>query len=239
MTLYSNNKDINAQGKSFSLYLKTFINVDILWNIIDKVVVFSDVYIFSGIIRNFLTGDVGIVRDLDIVISKRLPSHLFSVSDMRQFNIRRNQFGGLKLTKGKLNIDIWYIEDTWGIKVLGLRPTPYSLIKTVFFNFSSIVYDYKRRRFIYDQQFENFLKTKKMNIVFSQNPNIPLCVVNIKYYSDTYKFDLSANMKKWLAANYKRGTDYTTVQVAHFGEVLYANDEIEQYVIQQSNDRNI
>lgn len=121
---FSPNKDINVQGKSFNLYLKTFLNDDVVWGIIDKISKVSDVYIFSGIIRDFLTGDVGIVRDLDIVVSKRLPYQLFSIGEIRQFSVRRNQFGGLKLTKDALNIDIWYIEDTWGLKVLGLRPTP-------------------------------------------------------------------------------------------------------------------
>lgn len=234
-TKYSKNEDINAQGESFILYLKTFINDEVIWGIIDKVSTFSDVYIFSGVIRDFLTGDIGGVRDIDIVVSKRLPINFFSVGEIRKFRIYRNQFGGLKLKKGDLSIDIWYIEDTWGVRVLRMRATPYSLIRTAFFNFSAIVFDYRRKKFIYDNHFETFIKTRKLDIVFPQNPNIALCIINLVHYASTRLYSLSPKAQKWLLQHYKEGYDYETVQIKHFGKKIYNGSDIEKFVKQYSH----
>ncbi len=60
-----------------------------------------------------------------------------------------------------------------------IRKKPNDLLNSVFFNFTSIVYDYNSEKFIYDLNFLNFLQSRKIEIVNEENPDAELCFVNI------------------------------------------------------------
>ena len=99
-----------------------------------------------------------------------------------EVNYKRNSFKGIKIKdKNGLIIDAWILHDTWGIKNKGIKnPTPESLLQTVFFNFSAIAYDLRNRKFIYDNTFVDFLKTRIIDIVYEENSSLsfqffPLC----------------------------------------------------------------
>lgn len=105
-------RNINEQNMSFKYYLKDFMLTKDSWQLLLYISSQTDVYIFSGVIRNFLLGYV-YNRDLDIVVKNinrlKLPA---IYRDKIQF--KRNSFWGYKLKIGMLNIDAWDIEKTWG-----------------------------------------------------------------------------------------------------------------------------
>ena len=101
----------------------------------------ADVYIFSGLTRNYLMG-FREIRDLDLVVDCSCDLSELVQSLLPEDNIvKLNSFGGIKICINHLNIDIWSIEKTWGIIKRGIRPNIYGLLKTPFFNFSSIVFN--------------------------------------------------------------------------------------------------
>ena len=177
------NFDINSQARSFKLFLDRFILSPKVRNSIEKISKHSSVYIFSGIIRDFLTGVIDVVRDCDIVIN---PGQAFKipVSLLRKARYERNQFGGLKIMGDDMSLDVWFLENTWGIVKEGDIPEVDSLLKRTFFNFSSIVFDYTNEKFIYTEEFVVFLQTNTMEVVYPLNPNNELCIVNKFYFSD-------------------------------------------------------
>ena len=59
--------NISKQNRSFKIYLKGFLLDSDSWNLLTLISKQTNVYVFSGVIRNFLLGYLE-NRDLDIVI---------------------------------------------------------------------------------------------------------------------------------------------------------------------------
>ncbi len=219
---------IDGQARSFKAFIRSFLLNDNT-ELLDEIARQTKVYIFSGVIRNFFCG-IPQQRDLDIVIKNI--NQLKISTDINSFRLTQNSFGGWKVQLNNLIIDTWGLENTWGIKKDKLEPTPESLIKTSFFNFSSIAYDYNEERFIYDTDFLLFLITEMMDVVYTKNPNIPLCVINSLHYRMKFGYGLSANLCQWLVRNstYVSDSDYRRVQLKHFSSVIYNISEIEKFI---------
>ena len=180
----------------------------------------TKVYIFSGIIRNFLTNHTHNIRDIDIVVQD-FDNIKLKFKYWRKLFVERNSFGGYKITFNNLKIDVWSIKQTWGIRKKGVDAIPEELIKTAFFNFSGIVYDYNKRVFIYGSPFIEFYHTRIMDVVFWLNPNPTLCVLNTIYYATKYGYPLKYNLCVWLANHYSSDMDFDSVSIHHFGHILF------------------
>ena len=61
---------IHLQEKSFDLFIKDFVLDEEGWLALNNLTHNDHVYILSGIIRDFLTGDFDGVRDFDCVLLK-------------------------------------------------------------------------------------------------------------------------------------------------------------------------
>lgn len=219
---------ISMQNKSFKIYLRDFLLDNDSWNLLMLISKQTDVYIFSGVIRNFLLG-ISDNRDLDIVI-RDLDNISIPRLYLKNIFFERNSFGGYKLKVGMLKVDVWSIEKTWGIQNLRLKDTPNSLIRTAFFNFSSIVYDFNKSKFIFDHSFLEFYKTKAMDIKYGENPNIPLCIINTFYYSLKYSFPIKYKLCKWIVTNYDEDMNFEDIQSHHFKRILFTDYEIKNLI---------
>ena len=219
-------KKISAQEKSFKVYLEQFILDKDCIETLDFLSKQTDVYIFSGIIRNFLTGDALYNRDIDIVLGKLDKHNQVPVQFLKDSTYTKNSFGGFKIIHGNKEIDAWLLENTWGIRNKNEEPSAKSLINSAFFNFSAITYDYKNEIFIFDKDFAKFYQNREMDYVYGENPNIPLCIVNCLHYKDLYGFNISTHLKEWIIKNYTVFTDYEGPQIKHFKEVKYSNIKI-------------
>jgi hypothetical protein len=187
----------------------------------------TGVFIFSGIIRNYFLG-YGEARDVDIVLTDEVDiAQIF-----KNYEIKKNSFGGFKISVDNTTIDIWYLKNTWAIQ---REPTLFELEDripyTAFFNFSAIVYSFNEKKFIYSKDFIRFLRDKRMDVVYVPNANYDLCIVNTIYYSEKYKLKISDKLKKMVKGLHKRSRKrYAAVQKKHFGEVLYSDREIDKMI---------
>jgi len=182
----------------------------------------TDVYIFSGVIRNFLLGFKE-NRDMDVVVLDMDAVNVYA-EEIQRGDISRNSFGGYKVKVDGITIDIWALENTWGIVEKNMRRTPYSLARTAFFNFSSIVYDLNRKVFIFENDFCFFLRTNAMDVVFTENPNITLCILNTIYYAKKYKFPVAFDLCKWIISHYREDLPFDDVEKAHFNSKVVSED---------------
>lgn len=188
----------------------------------------TDVYIFSGVIRNYLLGEP-LSRDIDVVV-RNLQSLRLPLDDVCKYTISKNYFGGFKVKLNDLTIDIWDIENTWSlIRNPKLKATPNTLLKTAFFNFSAIVYDIKRRTFIFGNDFTKFYRNKEIDVVNEYNPNDALCIVNTMYYAIKLGSPIRYKLCKWIVEHYKADYQYEKVQISHFHSVLYSKEDIERF----------
>lgn len=226
---------IVAQEKAFYYFIKSFILDNESWEVLNILASKEKVYVLSGIIRDFLTGDFAGARDFDCVLVDGNIKNIEVIKFLKKTEHRVNSFGGIKIKHHQEIIDIWRLADTWGIKKQKLANSPLSLLDTVFFNFSAIVYDFNNRKFIFDDRFCLFLKTKTMDVVYTENPNIPLCLVNILYYHLKYGYHVSMGLARWIQQNYSKELKFEKVQKKHFGQILYGDDYIEDFFHQILN----
>lgn len=219
---------VEAQSKEFELELaRKYAKYGIINELEELSRSHQKVYIFSGIIRDFFLHSSRASRDIDIVISARTLDNI--MVDAAKV---MNQFGGAKINKNGLTIDMWCLSKTWGIRKKKISSTPESLIQTSFFNFSSILYDYRNHIFVVGDAFLEFMNKRMLDYVYEENPYPDLCVVNTLYYSQKLKCGISNRLKSWIMRHEKETLfhEYEEVQKKHFGRVLYDNKSIEEFI---------
>ena len=190
----------------------------------------TDIYLFSGIIRDyFLFKGAGIsVRDIDLVVE----SDVVLEKIIRGRGAKKNSFGGYKFIIDDIYIDIWAVEKTWGLKYY---PSLFStdlyinLLKTTFFTFSSILYNFNENKFIYDIDFKRFLRDKELRLILPNNPYPELCIVNTRYYSETRKLKLNKNLISYIR-KHKHISSFEYVQKKHFGKIIYTNHDMQVWM---------
>ncbi|MEX2411905.1 MAG: hypothetical protein WD607_11170 [Candidatus Paceibacterota bacterium] len=218
---------VKDQELSFYLYI-TEITPKELNEFIIKAIEKVDVYVFSGIIRNYFLNRHEL-RDLDFVVE--------DISRIRElienFEYRENSFGGFKINIGGMNVDLWETKNTWAFKYQ--NQIDYKLFRAIpntsFFNFSSVIYHLNKKEFIFNKDFLRFLKSKELEISYSPNPNYQLCLLNTIYYSEKYRLTIGRELKKFLI-EYSKSMDsnFSEVQIKHFGKVIYSESEIKDKI---------
>lgn len=223
----TNRRTIQSQSASFKLYVDNLLMHNSAKELIDYVAQQVPIYVFSGLIRNFLLGYLK-NRDIDFVLldTSRLK---LPYSMLRDIYIKKNKFGGYKLLADDLTIDVWDIERTWGIQEEKIRANVNSLIDTAFFNFSAIAYDYHKCKFVISDKFEKFYKTHVMEVVYERNPKKETCIVNALYYADKYEFIIGNSLRKWIVKYYNCDYDYKAAQESRFQKILYSDSLIKAF----------
>ena len=220
---------IRKKNSYFKEYLFSKLDVQVVL-LLEHLKSCTDVYIFSGIIRDFFLNKESI-RDLDLVLGDRIDLTFINRHYFPHIKITRNNFGGYKVVINNFRIDIWSIDSTWGIIKEEKSATRHSLINSAFFNFSTILYWLNREEFYCEDTFINFLNKKVIDVVYEYNPNIPLCIINSLYYKNRLSLPLSPNLKRWIKQNFSPDLDFDKIQLNHFGEIIYSQSEINDFLI--------
>ncbi|MEJ5089113.1 hypothetical protein GEO21_03600, partial [Sphingobacterium faecium] len=156
-------------SQQFLEYLKSGLDNEVLdfFNLLNDRL---DLLIFSGVIRDYFLEHSGPLRDLDLVVRNDFSELENILSSLHALNYAKNRFGGYKIKINELTIDIWDIKSTWALTEVRMNQSffiEYSLIESCFFNFSSIIFEMKNKKFIGSKYFSNFLKEKTLDIVLS------------------------------------------------------------------------
>jgi hypothetical protein len=190
----------------------------------------TSAYIFGGVIKDFFLGEKYNHRDIDIVVDQ--VSKEF-IKNINKFIVKRNQYGGLKLNIEGCSIDLWELEKTWAIVKEKTKKTDQKrkLPATSFFNITAITFSLKESKFILDKNFLEFLDFKKLDIVYEKNPFPELCIVKSYDFHKRYSLELSNALKDYIKKYYSsKKNKLETIQVKHFGKVIYPLSEIESFV---------
>lgn len=221
-------KYITDKEEGFCDYIVSMLDTDAR-TLLMAISMQTPVYVFSGVIRNYLLG-YNDVRDLDVVI-RNIGKIEIPLSIISKCKITKNSFGGYKINTGNLCIDAWDINNTWGIKKEKKRGNALSLIDSAFFNFSSIVFEYRRKKFIYKESFLRFMENHTMEVVYKENPNKELCIINSMYYNKKYGFPIGKSLAKWIRDYYSQDMNFRDVQLHHFGRVLFEESEVKLFYV--------
>lgn len=204
------------------------VSTEALYMLLEK----SDVYVFSGVIRDYFLHRRSQHRDLDLVLEREIEWRDIYAKFRNRLTVKMNSYGGFKVDTGSLTIDIWTMGSTWGLLRKGIKLTPQNLVRTAFFNFSAIVYSMRRRRFYVHHSFAEFMNKREIGVQYKDNPNVPLCILNSMHYKNMLQMPLTAELKRWVAAHYSIFDDYETPQLSHWGVVRYNNRDIRFFVSQ-------
>jgi hypothetical protein len=221
-------RQIEANEVIFKDHLKRSLD-DSVFHFLDLLSDHVQVYIFSGIIRDFFLKAQG-YRDVDLFIEGNINIE----KELRNFEFRKNSFGGYKININGTNIDLWFIQDTWALKnhqsMLEFDMAKY-IPQTAFFNFSSIIFSFNENKFYSTKYFNRFLRDRKVDLVYKPNANYALCVVNSFYYSDKLNLKMGEALKKYVLKLHKTySKNYEEIQKKHFGKILYSEEEINNRV---------
>lgn len=218
---------VNSCSEDFFDYLNDLLKDDIkiALHAIQKE---TRVYIFSGLIRNYFLATEE-YRDIDIVLDKEIDVNKI----FEAYEIHRNSFGGFKIFFESGPLDLWFLKDTWAFKQSKQKEFDFKLEQkipsTVFFNFSSIIYCINEKRFHFTKDFLMFLWSRELDYVKKENANYGLCIVNAFYYSQKYRLKISKrlmNLIRELDGN--EVYDYKTIQIKHFGKIIFSEKLIKQ-----------
>lgn len=221
--------DVRRMNSAFKNFLYSKLENQVV-ELLDHLQSITDVYIFSGIIRDyFLKNDS--IRDLDIVLGEQLDLAFINRHYFPNIEITINNYGGYKVIVNSFRIDIWSIDSTWGIVNERKSATKYSLIHSAFFNFSSILFSLNIEEFYFDDVFINFLNERVIDVEYEKNPNISLCIVNSLYYKNKLSMPLSAKLKRWIKNNFSPNLEFDKIQISHFGKIIFTENEINDFLI--------
>jgi hypothetical protein len=216
-------KEIHSKAQLFRWRLERMIDPKVM-SFLDELSSKCDVYIFSGVIRNYFLNIIS-SRDIDVVFEGNINVD----SLLQNYDWVRNSFGGYKIKINDMNIDMWQLQDTWALSYQ--KTIDYDLAKfipnTAFFNFASIVYHYNNNKFYHTPDFAKFIRDREIDITYYPNANIPLCIVNSFYYSDKLGLPLGDKLVTYIKQKFRiESEDYTKVQIKHFGHILFTNEEM-------------
>lgn len=221
-------KDIKLKKDSFRNYLEDRFNDEIL-DFIGKLEKHTSLYLFSGIIRDFFVAPDNAFRDIDLVYDGVDDVDIESL--FLKYKYEKNSFGGYKIHIGDYIVDIWNLNETWGLKngqlILKFNRI-HKLPETTFFNFSSIVYSLNENEFIIGKPFLKFLKKKEIDLVLEENPYPELCIVNTIYYQRKLNLKLSRKLKKYVLNKKEeiQMSDLQNIQIKHFNTILFTENDI-------------
>ncbi len=129
----------------------------------------------------------------------------------------------------ELDIDIWLLGKTWEMKQNRLESSPANLVQTAFFNFSAIVYSINQQKFYQHTCFQQFLSQKYIDILYDENPNIQLCIINSLFYKENLQMQLSNNLKRWIVKYFDMSESYEQIQLNHWKKIIYSKKQLQSF----------
>ncbi len=198
---------------------------------VSDILKFTDILVFGGVIREFVLNNFQKVdhRDIDLVITS-INNELNEY--LNRFLIRKNSFGGYKLKIKEKEIDLWKLDDTWGIKKVPLfNNVSEFLPETSFFNLNAVAFSLGKNELYYSEGFSKFLNERILDIEFKPNPLPVLCFIKTYEYTKKYKISLSEKLIEFITSNINSKTikDTYTIQNKHFGRQEYSINELTDF----------
>lgn len=160
------------------------------------------IYMMGGAVRNYIENDYkfsieNMPKDFDFVIDYKKGKSLREILSNRQIRYSRNRFGGYKIQIKEIKIDIWELKETWAFKNSSMVANYANLENSVFLNVDGIVYDFYRDAY-YKKAYDEAERSRKISIVFRQEPYENINAVRAISYARRYKMKYSNQVNKMI-----------------------------------------
>lgn len=171
-------------------------------NFIEELSDSGDLLFFGGSIRDIclFPDNPPLPRDFDIAINFKNKTEFELIT--KKYNYRKNRFGGYKFKIADMEFDIWDLENTWAFNNTNLQVCEENLAKSVYLNIDGIVFNFNKSR-IYDELFQNSIKSCKLDINLEANPQVELNLLRALVFKDKYKNEYKLRFSKKLKDVFK------------------------------------
>jgi hypothetical protein len=191
--------------------------------------------VFGGVLRDLMTGyGASQIRDVDIVVLNA------SVDDLARacqaWFRRRTRFGGLHLHAGAWPIDIWNLEKTWAFHTDRFEPSFADLPKTTFLNAEAVAVslfpDAGGGRSVYSHGFFECLRTRTLELNYSENPFPELSVVRSLFSALRLRYSLGPKLCAYISEIGKEvGVEQLeAIQRDHYGRVRCTGEYLRSWI---------
>lgn len=204
---------MNLEEKILELRSDSTIN-----KVLEQLQTLGDSVILGGAVRDYKLGKQP--RDIDIVVD--CPTGKLNV--LRDYEGKRNNFGGYKVVINKVEFDIWSLESTWALKNDSKFEKKLDVIpETVFFNMDAIIY-YMHTGQVVDKGFSQAMESRTLDIVYEPNPYPYLCVSKALIALDKYDMKPSERLRDFIGSQEGRGygeSNFIKYQNVNYGVPLF------------------
>lgn len=222
-------------NKDFEERIRDIFSKYSIGQLLDDILASGETLLIGGVLREYKENKLEeLPRDFDIVVNSTQDKLIKSISP---YNPHRNRFGGYKISYNNLIIDVWCLQDTWAYKkkLVKCRLNEYSLRlqDTVFLNIDSIVYNLTQDIW-YDERYQEAMRTKVLDVVLKENPQIPLNIVRSIIYSKKYSMQISVNLRdiilKYISNTPNFLQQLLEIQIAHYNSIVLNESVLEHEI---------
>jgi hypothetical protein len=199
-------------------------------------------YLFGGTLRDLmLHGLSHDPHDVDIVVAKLTPDLL---SYLRPYVRRKTRFGGLEVSIGHWDLDIWELSDTWAFRE-GLVPGGSfgDLPKTTFLNVQAIAAEVPSSNGatvrLAEHGFFRAIRHRTVDINFEDNPFPSRCVLSALTTAYSLDFALAPKLIQYVL-HYGAKVDLEELclyQARRHGRCLYGRDVLHAWITHLAKSR--
>lgn len=203
------------------------------YKFIKNLMKFYDLYLFGGGVRDFLNNDLNSFRDLDFVVkSKNNEEEVCIEKFIPSFvKFKKNRFNGYKIYFKNCVIDIWDINNTWAFKNNKLNSSVENLLKSVYLNIDSLLYDLNEDKYVNDCD-KIYQNIKQLDILYNETPFENLNLLRAIVYKKKYSLEFSDKLKKtlhnYIRNNYSAIDEFMILQKEHYNQYILNEYELEK-----------
>ena len=167
-------------------------------------------------------------RDVDIVVSEMTPE---LKSYLRPYLKKQTRFGGLEISVGQWDLDIWKLSSTWAFRERLVTPCSFEdLPKTTFLDVQAVAvglsHSSRRPLKIVEHGFFRAVLLQTIDINFEENPFPTYCMLGALTTAYTLSFALAPRLIQYVL-HYGKKTDLKEVcdyQLRKLGRIIYGRD---------------
>lgn len=195
----------------------------------------DDIVLFGGLLRDLMWPQYfQQPRDVDLVVLGLTVHDLETIC--ADFIERKTRFGGLRLDVKGWSIDIWPLQDTWGIQKQNLPFNFRNLPKSTFLNIEAIATSLWPKqgggREVFESGFFDALHSRTLELNYRDNPFPELCVVRALIIAAKLDFHLSKDLVQYIVSkgNALSSAEFQEIQIGHYGRLLCKPMELSNWI---------
>ncbi|MDR4318642.1 Uncharacterised protein [Niallia circulans] len=153
----------------------------------------GELLFFGGAIRDIFIKNEQYPRDFDIAV--KFKDELEFNKLIKNYEYKRNRFGGYKIKVSGIDFDIWDLNNTWAFKNTELKPSEENLAKSVYLNIDGVVYNFNSNSLYADLLRDSLIKAE-LDISLEKNPHVELNLLRALVFKKKYNMNMSNKLKR-------------------------------------------